>query len=202
MGAELLPKPFLSTRSAIASYSFEDFASGMSYVKFYVTQGYQTGAYTYFLTSNIGDAHNTTVSQTGAGSVEKNFDITFIRPAVIAAGDCVINYSVMSNNVAGVLSSVSVEVFHVAVDTTETSIGAQTTGAAAGQNSLNRNLIKIPLTETKFSKGEKLRIEVILTVSGAGGEIGWYYTDPTEIDAAGVGKSTDFVVFVPFKVNE
>ena len=149
-----------------------------------------------------------------SGNIEKNFDFTF-ETAAHVKGDLFVSITIYTNGSASnaVDNVTTIEIFHVDSGATETSIGTQQTMATLNNPS---QLVQDEARHTAtfdinkvFKKGEKLRIEVISTLTNSGNannEVG-FYADPAArnfilVDQHQVtGLTSQLKVLVPFPLN-
>jgi len=194
----MLPLTYTTTPEKVVTFSFTDLIQSLGYTRFYCAAARESGATKYFLTrQQVESASGYSKSQlNGATNVELNFDLDF-ETGLRLGGEAFFNFT----QFIGVSSSVNtkIEVFHVAVDLSETSLGTETTDTRSGSNSF-RELLKVTLTERIFLKGEALRICVIFTHTGA--NVGELYYDPssalTKTDSDGRTVGTDISCDIPF----
>ena len=184
-------KSFLrSGEPKIASYDWYDFASNIGYKNFYATGGYDDAAKSYFLSPVLISSDEENCKLTiGATTTELNFDITFNKPVTIAAADAYITFFLYHS---GILNSyLQAILYHVAADTTETSIGGDTSNSlvTAGADTYYK-CFKFTLTKKHFAKGEKLRLSLLYT--GGGNFCTLFYDAET---------SQELSITVPFIVN-
>lgn len=205
--ADLLPVNFPPpAEPAAALYDYLDVISGIGYRNLYA--GYSThsgGTQNFFLTPNstVSSSWATsglrTFSSASSTPTEKNFDITFNVPARIG-GDCIINFTVTNLDGDG---SVAFTIYRV-VGAAETSLGTVTSQSFAGVGHY-RGCVKISLTDTSMKVSDILRLEAILTGTGASGSL--LYIDPsslltkTETGGAGITINTDLIVKIPFIIR-
>lgn len=196
----------------IISYDWIDIASGTGYVEF---QGYasttSTGT-TYHLTDNpIYSSPDGKIAAGSTTNVEFNFDSdAFKRPNKIEG----LMHFFFTTNTAGNgggdgTIQVTIEAMHLR-GAVETSLGSVTDVAHIGGGDAGAKIVSIDITRTHFKIGDKLRLEVTLTlVTTVGGA--WDYAfmhDPLNRDMTfrsiaitAATTPTYFKVLVPFRVN-
>ena len=216
-----LPIGFRKSPPAIAQYSWEDLTQALGYRQFYLV-GSDDFANTspHFLTETPVDADSYNRSRQGSTDsstyileFDYDFDITFGNPATIAAADLLFQGTLRAENSAGTGTArayLHVYVYHYD-GSTETELGnlaSQEVTAGALTEKWIRILMKIPVTEKQFSKGDTLRITVKMydkqTTGGSTG-YGEFYFDPnstqTFTDLYDVTIGSDAFVNVPFKID-
>lgn len=186
------------------SFDFFDYAAGAGYKRFYAGGAAHSAGNVLFLTTQTDlDPDDTAgVRYTQGASSDIDFDITFNNPITIAAADAIINLITYQADAGN--TSFVVQVYHVNSGGTETSIGTITSGNKdAGAAGYARRLVKVALTSKTISTGEKLRLNIVYTGSGAASKI---FHDPNSrqtVTEAGSGLTikTNLTFDVPFKVD-
>lgn len=196
----VLPRVFRNERErVILSFNWTDLATGTGYRTFYPAAAQDSASIEYFLTQTRIDGNPIKDSLNGSSSEERNFDIEFEQPQTIR-GTAFFNFTQFVG--ASSSTKTQIEVFHVDKDSNEISLGTKTSLTRNGTNTW-RELLKIELTEKHFAIGEKLRISVIFTHTGANSSNNWF--DPassiTTTDILGRTVGTDFVCNIPFKID-
>ncbi len=167
----MLPRPYQSIPSAIASYDYLDIAEGTGMRLFYLAQAVTTPVLvqnqTYSSLNRIGGT---------SATYDWDFDLTAFNSQQYLKGTALISLGIR------LMTSTHCSVDNVYIrkwdGTTETTIGtAAGSGFVHGTAPENRqDLIAITLTPTVFKKGEILRVSITFTVSA---DSGWIGTSPT-----------------------
>jgi hypothetical protein len=207
----VMPTIFTERGSEInAVYDWYDAISNVGYKIFYCCAKTDSVSTSYFLTANKIDSNppNTGGSFGGGVSMDLEFDadITFNAPAVIAAGEAIINASWENTQTSGTGMYAVFTLYHVNLAAVETSIGTATTATHAGGAFPPyqwRECVKMDVTAKSFAIGEKLRLNVqIWGGMSAGGSTAFnVYHDPSSRSAFATTSGTDLKVVVPFKVT-
>lgn len=188
--AETLPISFaIPGEGAIASYDWFDFATGAGYKQFYCVGGYNSVAKQYFLntTAMESDTLNSAV-QIAATTADLDFDLTFQRPIVLAAGSV---YFRAACTTSSATCYITVNVYHVTSGGTETSLGQGITTTMDASSTEEVLVVKFDITKKAFAIGEKLRVNTILTSSASNSTM--FY------DAGTSGK--EMHIQIPFEVQ-
>ena len=189
-----LPQPFSTTGQSLVNFDYTDVLLGNSYVRFYPTISNNS---IYYLARQITDGQGDAISIVGSTSADYDFDSTF-DVAAIVKGDAYFNYTTTTGSGASI--TVTLFVYHVTAGGTETQLGTASSPARGSLLTAREN-VKFTLTEKNFAVGEKLRLTVRLSHSGANtSEIS---IDPssllTKTDGFGRTVGTDMVANIPFK---
>jgi hypothetical protein len=219
-----LPNYYISSgEQAIATYDFLDLAARVGYKTFYGAIASGATTVSYVLTANTMDSYPPLFSGAITGTASQwntekdlDFDVTFSNPQIIQ-GDLIINStSDMAGSAGGTAnkSQIIYTAYHVNTSGTETTLGTVTTNA----NSVpgigwisQRDLVKIPIAQTKFKNGEKLRVNLLLQTyyETAISTKQWaLYFDPSNRgDSIGYDRyynakqNTDLKILIPFKID-
>ena len=154
MEYEPLPVNFRKSPEALATYSYFDSIIGAAFIKFYLLGTLDSVGPKYHLTIDNTIASDNDNQLDASGAIDLDFDIDVEVPFTVAARTAIVSQP--SQN-AGGAPIITYTIYHVAADTTETSIGAVTTPTLSN---LDRKTLQISLTRTRFKKGEKLRLNV------------------------------------------
>ena len=193
----VIPQPFTTASPRLINYDYTDELSGNSYITFYPTVANVTAGNIYYLSRRALDGYSSAVGAVGAVTQEYDFDSLFDVSAIVK-GDALLNFTVL----VGVGSTMvpTINIYHVAPDTTETLLGTASTATRTPGVYVREN-IKIALTEKNFAVGDTLRITLSLVHTG--GNTSVVYCDPTSplsyVDAAGRTVGSDFIADIPFK---
>lgn len=200
--ADTLPLNFnIPTENLTLNIDYFDYAAGVGYKTFYLAglQDSVGSEYALIQYSNlISDSLNYEVKGNGT---DVDFDIKFNNPVTVAAADLIINYMTFQSDPA---HSIVVQwtIYHYD-GTTETSLGTNTDGGSTGgTNKRHMKAVKIFLTEKRFSPGDILRINAVITSNSASAS---FYIDPAGaysvlIDGIRTGTSSSSVN-IPFRVQ-
>jgi len=202
---------FRTASPITASYNWIDFVTQAGYVRFYGVGSTLTAGVTYLLTttavdSGTGDTSGTAGFKTfgvAGADIDIDFDITFNRPVTIAKADAFVNYTLWHEANADINSSV-VSIKHVDTGASETVIGTASIEAhTQAPENYWREALKIALTETVFSIGEKLRITITVVNNAANNTA--IFHDPTSslsfTDSESRTIGSDMTIDIPFKVQ-
>jgi len=206
---------FTTAAEVVASYDWLDLTSGLGYRRYYPCSSTLSSGKSYFLSTKIMEAipmslteSHVVATTTRESFINLDFDITFNALATIGDGDAFVNLThFLGNNCKCV---VTINVYHVSTADVETSIGTidSTIHNTGGGSEYFRESLKVPLTAKNFSKGEKLRFNVVIFAApnmGGGTPTVTLYFDPSSIDTvtdgAGDTRDTDITFDLPFKTN-
>ncbi len=188
MPPKTIPQQFAAQSNVIASYNYTDIAEGTGYSVYYLIGGEDDSGDIYLLTPSSSTPGK------GPGFSEatyQNFDITFNLPKTIEG------YSYFSGQYnftgdAGAGDSIKVVATLYHYDgTTETTIGTEVTPAA--QSSNKTFCLVFDVSQTRFKKGETLRLKVKLPDSN-----GTISTDPSGTSPTTISSRLS----IPFKLEE
>ncbi len=192
-----IPENYRKSPPLIFNVDYFDFAAGAGYKKYYLAGSDDSVGEKNFLTvdsSLVSDDNNKIF---GANGTDIDFDLKFATPITIAAADATINYTM----VIGADKSVTIAwtIYHVR-GVAETSLGTVTdTTSGSGANTQFARCVKFTLTKKKFSPGDILRVNAIVT-SNTTELNGHCAIDPSGRTTLGTLTSTA-VVNVPFEID-
>lgn len=179
-----------------------DYASGAGYKKYYLAGSKDSVSSKYFLTADSSLISDNDNMEVAGNAQDKDFDLTFNNPAVIANAEATINYTVEMNGLDGDTFAVTWTVYHVSTGSTETSLGTVTDYTSTDGNPANyrEKCVKLTLTEKPLAIGEKLRINAVTAMSGSGK----FYIDPSGTRSFTDNQSrtvtTRATINMPFKI--
>ena len=220
--AQVLPIQFRSTGGVgvTPSFDFFDIAEGTGIVKFYgVAIDTGTGTLAYRLTTDAtafsyGDPTQSTWGKTffskvadSAGTEEINWDITFNAPEIMKGKTRITCFAPIESTNND--STMQIKVRLIKWDgSTETEVGAQvssqdvTVVAGTGDSFF---VLEVPFdAQTKFKKGETLRIELIMNydLGVASTDFNIFHSPANLLTAAApTGATSQFIVEVPFVID-
>jgi hypothetical protein len=209
----IIPNEFQTQQQTLVNYDFTDLLTNVGYISLY---GLSDDADALSLIRQaVGSTDLVIASATGTdASTEVNLDYTFLASQLVK-GDLFITetYSTDVNGASVCSAYTTVEIFHVDGGTSaETSIGTQqttdtVTNPANQPANYYRTTCKFAV-DKKFKKGDKLRVEATIVVSGANANsTGTLYADPANsaisgaVDQHGRAVQTSFIVLVPFSLG-
>ena len=191
-----IPKRFLkSAEGAVASYDYTDIAEGTGIQTFYATQSRDAATQRYLLM----EAALYPESPVIINNQDIDFDLTMFNLPKVVKGTAYVSL--------GAFIDGSPQTYTIAVQvrkwdgTAETNISSVISDTVS-DSSHKMMLLKIPLTQTNFKKGDVLRLNV--TSSGGVGT-SYYGTDPMGIDygvlTAANNRTTIFKFLCPFRID-
>lgn len=195
-----IPEKYRKSPEVTTNIDFLDTITGISYKVFYLAGATSSAGNTYFLTTNSSISSDQENYQVIGNAADVDFDIEVGVGFTVAAEEAIVISSQKAPN--GQTQAVTWKVRHVTSGAAETdlgtTIGDTITGGVADEWFIKTT--KITLTEKRFNKGEKLRINFV-TASGAGGLINF--------DPSGVRSQTSEVpnynhdtrVLIPIKID-
>ncbi len=202
---------------AIASFDFQDVATGFGYVSYYAIAQDETalGTITRFLADRATfytDTTSSTVSTTTPSTWDWDTSV-FNLPRTIKG--TMVFQCTMRNNEADVVNvTLTVQILKVKADNTTVALTAQKTvdrdgntapGNAMGANEKRNVLLFMPVTATGgdaiIKKGEKIRLEITLDVKDASDSVAIFH-DPLGRDLiSDTNYTTQMRLDIPFKTN-
>ena len=204
------PKPFPTPSSpAIASFNWTDIADNTGIRAFYLAQSTNSVDTEYTL-SNSATTSDPKLwqkqNQGVSGTKTLNFDSTGFQNPQEIGGIVRFSFTHGTNNTTGSGTN-NVQVKLYTYDgSSETQIGASATSpdaytTADGVIRSNERLLQIEIPRTIIQRDEQLRVKVLITYTGAAGNV-WQYlwTDPMN-NTLDSGNTTAFTVFIPFKID-
>jgi hypothetical protein len=192
--------PFLQQpESAIASFDWQDIATGLGYQDLYGADVI-TGS-TYALLPREVYSNSVEVTAAASSSSSFNMDTSIFNTPRFVQGDMIFTSGI--NNGASGTSNVQIRLVKVAsVTAIETAITASTNlvHAAAASQSL---LTMATCTETAIGVGDKLRLKVYINCPSAGTSRVSLGIDPMNRNTGYIGSPipTKMVVSIPFKIE-
>ncbi len=192
-----LDETYRKSAEFVASYDFEDVASGLGFKNYWGTTTVDTAGTNYDLLSFQMDsgAGVTASVQVGTGTTTINFDTSVFNLPRTAKGTAYINLGPGQS----IANAVSIKAQIAIVDSggTPTNISSEfETPQNAVTASIIRQSLALPLTQTIIKKGEKLRMIMKIVVDATGGN-GTLWHDNTESDT-----DKSLKLFMPFKVEQ
>ena len=150
-----LPQKYQNKESAIASYNYEDIASGTGYVIFYGASVQTETTTSYILTTQQIYSNDI---DTGAGtSFDLDFDVVFNRPQRLR-GNLICTFNISSGGGADAYAIVRVRKWNATDGETEIANAQSETKTIAG-NGQATYAVEVPITAIQlFKKGDTLRI--------------------------------------------
>lgn len=213
---QVIPK---GTATAIASYDFQDVASGTGFVTYYPCATLSgTGTFSYKLitiTSVYPDQDaggSSTTENTGGTAPESttlNFDTSAFNLPRTARGTALVNFAVRNPDADVTNCKISAQIKKVASDgTTVTNLSSAVErnygsggGSALGATTTQQIFLELPLTQTQIKVGEKLRLTIILTVDDINDNLVMYHDPPGRDLSIGTLYSTQAKLLMPFRVD-
>lgn len=190
------------------NYDFADILADVGYVTFYGLEDEATGKKLSRQAVASSFVSSTVTGTTG--NIESNFDYEFLLPAYLK-GDMFVTITLVVDGSASTSATndTTIEIIHER-DGTETSIGTQQaiatlTNPVDTTPTESRNTLTFAI-DKRFTKGDKLRIEVISTVaaSNVNSYAGHYHDganrDFTLVDQFGLATYSNLIVQVPFSL--
>jgi len=207
---EVIPR---QTNPAIASYEFQDLASGIGYETFYaVAQDEEAlGTITRKLVTITSIYSNITQStQNTQAATTFNFDTSAFNLPRTVKGLAIIQCTGRNNDADVVNCLFQFQLFKVLVDNTTIALtslktvdfdGNTAPGNALGANEKINILLFMETTQTTIKKGEKIRLAVTLDVKDPNDSINVYH-DPLGRDLlSDTNFSSIMKVLMPFRVD-
>ncbi len=154
-------KPVLTkyrkSAEVLSTYDFFESILGTAFIKFFLLGTKDSAGLKYHLTTDSSIGSHGENLRIVDGGINIDFDIPVELPFKILARDAIISMS--SERISGADKTLTYTVFHVTSGGTETSLGSVITEDIA-LNKRGRRAMKISMTEKRFKKGEKLRLNV------------------------------------------
>ena len=201
MAFKPVPVEFRKSPEVQKTIDFIDTITGIAYKTFYLAGSTSSAGDAYFLTTDntiSSDWENFSVT---GNAQDIDFDIDIGNGLTVAAVAAIIISAQRSEN--AVNQTVTWKIRHVTSGDSETDIGTtigDTITGGVGDEHFKKTT-KVTLTEKRFNKGEKLRLNFV-TASGAGGIISF---DPSGIQGQ-TGETPNFVfdtrVLIPIKLDQ
>lgn len=153
-------------------YSYNDIRDGVGYADYYLYSTKDDDGESFRIGSEQPYSRKVSSDQNGAGTKELNFDSSTFNAPKNAGGTAVLYGWIGAVEASGTAALyITVKLYHVSAGATETQMGSTWTSETVGTTGPNRIrpfIATIPITTTKhFKIGEKLRVEIILNVTGA-----------------------------------
>ena len=190
----VLAKKYQSQESAIATYNYEDIASGTGFVVYYGAKTADDAGVDYILTNNQIYSHGI---DTAGATLDLDFDIVFNKPQRIR-GNLFANINLSSGGATNVTATVKVR----KDDGAEYEIASKTSAgvALAGNDDFTLAVI-VPINSIQlFKKGETLRITITTTCSA--GTLFLSHDPANRTGPNGITLDTSQLIFhVPFVVD-
>jgi hypothetical protein len=186
----MLEQKYANQRSEIASYSWEQIASGLGIVTFYVSKFSDSVGNSWKMVQEQLYSGQNNAASTSLGSGETVVDLTpFNTPRTIQGTATVSCFGHVSSGTF----TVAVEFFKVS-GVTETAISSAVTSSATAD--VAPVLIAIPMTTTVFKIGDYLRAKI--TATGTNVSIG---TNTLGIVGTPASVSQVFKINMPFRMD-
>ena len=193
----------------IATFDHTDLEDLGGTVKYYFYQS-RDSAGTYYLLGKDNPYSEILGVDTSASSTEWNFDTGAFNTTRVVGGTLTFNMSVHSVGATGGIARVYIRVLHYD-GSTETELGTWASFGIGESNSpYDQTLLgKIEIPNTRFKRGDVLRVELIFAHDyGAGQKVIDIPTDPQNRDYKSVTPSTDAdqftssYIMIPFRIDD
>lgn len=203
-----VPEVYTKSAPVLVNFDFADILSDVGYITLF---GINDEAGTKSLNRTALESTTVLTKVTGtSGNVEANFDST-INIAQLIKGDLFVSITIQATSTTGTSQNdTTIEIFHVDGASSETSIGTQQAIRQLNNPSSGSTEWRSTLTfdvNKQFAKGDKLRIEVISTVtSGNANSTAGFFHDGSNrdlglTDQEGVTARSNLIVSVPFDLD-
>jgi len=204
------------TSPAIASYDFTELATGLGFETFYAHGTKETtSAVTYQLTpfSTIIWPNQVSKAVTTGGaqaSATVDFDTSAFNLPRTAKGTAVVNFVWQGDAASSCNAYISAQILKVAsgggttaitsakVRSRDTGTGGESALAAGEEENV---LLFLPITQTTIGVGEKLRLEIILTVVDFPRTVAYYFDPQGRNSVSNSDVSTQLKLLMPFRIN-
>ena len=206
-----IPIKYRKSTDALINFDFADILSNVGYVNFFAIISEnaserltrQTTEGTTILSQFTGET---------SGSVEKNFDFEF-NISKLVKGDLFVSITIFADGSGSsqAFNDTTIEIIHVDSASSETSIGTQQSitqlvnPVSTPQDEYRTTLIFA--VNKQFKKGDKLRIEIITTMTGGNtNDKAGFYHDPANRDFSltdqhNIAARSDLLIQVPFDLD-
>jgi hypothetical protein len=210
-----LSKKYPTASPALANYSYEDIASGLGYINFYLYNAHvdstPTTAYKIIDNNSIYSNYINTIgtgtrSTTFTNTDNYTFDSTPFSITRTAKGTATVNVTTGGSGTSSYVGSGRVLVSLFRYDGTETQLGDTVMSREAGGNLTPiyaTGCLSFTISETIFKVGDILRVKVALyakTSNGSADGRGIFCHDPINRTVVNA-ETSQFIVKLPFKVD-
>lgn len=209
------------TSSQNALYEWQDLASGLGYIDFYLGVTYSEGTNYYYLVTqplrshfieflqHVGDSGGPSTS----GSSSVNFDTSVFNTPREIEGTVFVSFSTYFHlGYAGNSAYLTVGLYKYDINGTETLLGSARTATeeSSGSEVANQTL-SFDVSKTHLEIGTKLRLKVTMSAAGEDGHYDECYflygvdplnRDGTQLTPSSDGTTTQFKVSIPFRVGD
>lgn len=187
--------------TALASYNWTDFISGLGYAKFYflgLTSGFKLTQEAIPSATEAGNGEVITAGAADPGTII-NFDSSVVTPFVIAAGKATSKILLTGSNSASGSVKVDIQKNGVSIGSDTKTVTLIASGGAA-----KYVIMDIQLTQTIFNPGDTLRVAI--TIIKSGGTYYYFYHDPvgryvSAEAGSGASLTSDSYIVLPFKID-
>jgi len=175
----------------IATYDWQDLADGTGIITFYGKRLHDGSDYIYSLLRNDSIVSYSSENSTG-GSLDLNFETTFSKSMTVKGTAYLSCEVVIAEDKEAYKISGQVQKYDGSAETNISAVVEAPTQTAGVDFHRKAYSIKIPITtETKFSKGDILRFNIIVTRTVGSHEASLYHS-PTN----------PCLIQIPFKIDE
>jgi len=196
-----------SGQDAIATYNYEDISDGTGVVQFLGFNKYTSAAVTYGLTNQTIYSQDIEISGTVGTNTDWDFDLSKFNKPQIIKGTAIVRCSVNWAGGNGHKFVLTFRIMKIDKNGEETLIAENDSEQRIGSGSQEKKnfVTYITIPQTKFKKGESLRLNVF--TAGISTAIGTLYLgiDPANRDGAQVTPAatypTKLECYIPFKLN-
>ena len=192
-----VPVKYRKSAEAVFTVDFFDAIIGAGFINFYPAVGFVGATEQFFLTADVNVVSDT-IGYRQDGNNDFDFDLLVDIPFTIANRECTINWTGKGDGVNNFV--VTWHIIHVAVGGSETDIGTVISNNLDSSN-VERKLSRVILTHKSFSKGEKLRVNAVITLAGANSRI---FFDPAGAepltDGTNRGVTSNCTVQIPIRI--
>lgn len=162
-----IPNKYQVQETAIATFSFSEFASGLGFIKFFLADTKDSVGADFILTEQTPNAETGTLATTGGMDVD--FDLSPFNKSIRIKGVASINLFTSFGTAGGTNDFNYTVKIRKWDGTTETEIASASTGVrsvAPSSSGQVQQLLQITIPGTPFSKGDNLRITIDAAING------------------------------------
>lgn len=196
----VMKKPFTTASPALATFSFTEQLTGLSFVTFYLTRTSDDSGDSEILTSYQPYSSIIDYKKNAPGTQTFNFDTSTFDFAVTASGTAICNIGY--KNVSGAGSAESIAVTLLKYDGSSETAMSSTFTESPSSSSEGIMAFELPLTETNIKAGEQIRLKVALTADGTANSMSIGHDpqnrDGLELTPSSAGSITSSRIYIPF----
>lgn len=177
-----IPQPFQAQQPAIASYDYQDISSGLGFQDLYLLASVSSTGTTYILSDKQEHSGLNEISVVNT-TTKFNFDSSIFNKPKTVKGTAQMTFCMRTTGSPGD-GTASIQLHKVDSNNVETNISSEALTAVLSGNGVNKIFnLQLPLQQTYFGEGDKIRLSVSLAYTTSIGHLA-FGISPLDYDGA------------------